>query len=55
MTIYRHALWAPSSVRPLGIVYGAPVALFREAFPGKVRELGVPLLVWETDSLRPAE
>jgi len=50
VTIYRHALWPPCAAWRFGYLYGAPVADFRKVFPAKVRELGVPLLVWESDS-----
>lgn len=51
--MYRHAMWAPTQARPAGYLYGAPLALFREAFARLVRELGVPLLVWDHDPVDP--
>lgn len=49
MTLYRHAIWGPCTAWPTGYVYGAPVEQFKRSFPGKVREMGLPLLVWESD------
>lgn len=50
MTRYRHALWGASAKWPEGYLYGAPVPDFKRAFPAKVKELGAPLRVWESDS-----
>ncbi len=50
MTRYRHALWAPSAKWPHGYQWGAPVTIFRERFPEKVKEFGAPLRVWESES-----
>lgn len=50
MTRYRHALWPPSAKWRFGYQWGAPVAMFRKLFPEKVKELGRPLLVWDTES-----
>ena len=47
--MYRHALWGPSSTWSHGYVWGAPVAAFKAGFPDKVRELGLPLMVWESN------
>ena len=55
MTRYRHALWAPSPSWPEGYLFGAPLRVFRERFSEKVKELGAPLRVWDSDSERVSE
>ena len=48
--MYRHAMWGPSPAWNHGLVWGASVAQFKAGFPQKVRELGLPLLVWDSDN-----
>ncbi len=49
--MYRHALWPPNDKWRNGYAYGAPVNAFKAIFGAKVREHGVPILVWDADSL----
>jgi len=49
--LYRHALWPPNDKWRNGYAYGATVHAFKTAFSAKVREHGVPILVWDADSL----
>ena len=55
MTRYRHALWPPSEKWRNGYQWGAPVPTFKKRFPEKVKEIGVPLRVWDSDNKKRTE